>query len=152
VLLPSDHYVAEERVLHDALVVAVHAACEGDPPVTLLGISPTTQEAGYGWIVPESPDRFARVRRFAEKPPATQVREMIRTAPSSQPHSAARAHAAALIARVPDTLRAFQVRARANWRQRSAGHEALPSMDLSRRAPALNRLPVGDQSAAVRLE
>ena len=137
VLLPSDHYVEDERVLHDALVAAVHAACEGDPPVALLGMSPTTQEAGYGWIVPESPDPFARVRRFAEKPPAPQVREMIRDgALINSLILAARAHVLlALIARVfPDSLRAFQRLAREPEGAPEVRrlYEALPSMDLSR--------------------
>ena len=137
VLLPSDHYVEDERVLHEALGVAIRRACHGDPPVALLGIRPTTQEAGYGWIVPESPGSFARVRRFAEKPPAPQVREMIRDgALINSLILAARAHVLlALIARVfPDNLRAFQRFARepdgAEVVRRL--YAALPSMDLSR--------------------
>jgi len=137
VLLPSDHYVEDERVLHDALGASIRNACHGDPPVVLLGMSPTAQEAGYGWILPESPGPFARVRRFAEKPPAPQVRELIRDgALINSLILAARAHVLlALIARVfPDSLRAFQ-----RFAHEPEGapevrrlYEALPSMDLSR--------------------
>ena len=137
VLLPSDHYVEDEGALHDALGAAIRNACHGDSPVVLLGISPTTQEAGYGWILPASPGPFARVRQFAEKPPAPQVREMVRDgALINSLILAARAHVLlALIARVfPDTLRAFQ-----RFALEPDGaplvrrlYEALPSMDLSR--------------------
>jgi mannose-1-phosphate guanylyltransferase len=137
VLLPSDHYVENERVLHDALVVAIRRACHGDPPVVLLGISPTAEEAGYGWILPATSGSFSRLRRFAEKPPAPQVREMIRVgALINSLILAARAHVLlALIARVfPDNLRAFQRFARepdgAEVVRRL--YAALPSMDLSR--------------------
>ena len=136
-ILPSDHYVADERVLHGALGAALSNACHGDPPVVLLGISPSGQEAGYGWILPASPGPFARVRRFAEKPPAPQVREMIRDgALINSLILAARAHVLlALIARVfPDTLRAFQRFAREPEGAPEVRrlYEALPSMDLSR--------------------
>ena len=137
VLLPSDHYVQDERVLHEALGAALGNACRGDAPVVLLGISPVAQEPGYGWIVPASPGTFARVRRFAEKPPAPQVREMIRDgALINSLILAARAHVLlALIARVfPETLRAFQRFAREPEGAPEVRrlYEALPSMDLSR--------------------
>ena len=137
VLLPSDHYVEDEPVLHEALGLAVRNACHGDPPVVLLGMSPTTQVAGYGWILPESPGPFARVRRFAEKPPAAQMLEMIRGgALINSLILAARAHVLlALIARVfPDNLRAFQRFAREPEGAPDVRrlYEALPSMDLSR--------------------
>ena len=137
VLLPSDHYVEDERVLHDAVGLAVRNACHGDPPVVLLGMSPTTQVAGYGWILPESPGPFARVRRFAEKPPSAQMAEMIRGgALINSLILAARAHVLlALIARVfPDNLRAFQRFAREPEGAPEVRrlYEALPTMDLSR--------------------
>ena len=137
VLLPSDHYVADERVLHDALGAAVRTACHGDAPVVLLGMSPAGQEAGYGWILPASPGTFARVRRFVEKPPAPQVREMIRDGALINSFIlAARAHVLlALIARVfPDILRAFERFAREPEGAPEVRrlYEALPSMDLSR--------------------
>ncbi|MFO7694435.1 MAG: sugar phosphate nucleotidyltransferase [Vicinamibacterales bacterium] len=136
VLLPSDHYVEDERVLRDALGVAIGHACHGDPPVVLLGISPTAQETGYGWIVPESSGALARVRQFVEKPPAPRVRELVRNGALINSFIlAARAHVLlALIARVfPDNLRAFQRTAREPEGAPVVRglYEALPSMDLS---------------------
>jgi len=137
VLLPSDHYVEDERVLRDALGAAIGHACHGDPPVVLLGISPTGQESGYGWIVPESSGALARVRHFVEKPPAPRVRELVRNGALINSFIlAARAHVLlALIARVfPDNLLAFQRFAREPEGAPEVRrlYEALPSMDLSR--------------------
>ena len=137
VLLPSDQYVEDEHVLHGALLAAIRAACLGDPPVALLGISPEGHEAGYGWIQPEPSGSFTRVRRFVEKPPASRVCELIRDGALINSFIlAARVHVLlALIGRVfPDVLRAFQRLAR----EPQCGpafrrlYEALPSMDLSR--------------------
>ena len=137
VLLPSDHYVEDEHVLHGALAAAIRAACHGDPPVVLLGISPAGQEAGYGWILPESSASFARVRRFVEKPPAPRVGEMIRDGALINSFIlAARVHVLlALIGRVfPDVLRAFQRLAHEPEGAPAVRrlYEGLPSMDLSR--------------------
>jgi len=52
VLLPSDHYVADEAVLHGALAAAVRAVEQGVAPVVLLGMCPGEQQSGYGWILP----------------------------------------------------------------------------------------------------
>jgi mannose-1-phosphate guanylyltransferase len=137
VLLPSDHYVANEAVLHDALTGAVRAVEQGVAPVVLLGICPGEQQRGYGWILPASPAPCASVRCFLEKPPDMRVREMVRDgALINSLILAARAHVLlALLARVfPDSLRAFQ-----RFAHEPEGapevrrlYEALPSMDLSR--------------------
>jgi len=137
VILPSDHYVAEERVLHDALVVAVRAACEGDPPVVLLGISPSAPEHGYGWILPDAPGVVSRVRRFVEKPPSPRVTEMIHDGALINSFIlVSRAHVLlALIERVfPDILHAFQRLAhdQADGPAACRLYEGLPSMDFSR--------------------
>jgi mannose-1-phosphate guanylyltransferase len=137
VLLPSDHYVDEERLLHEALVVAVRAACHGDPPVVLLGISPTNPESGYGWILPDAPGVLARVARFVEKPPASHVSGMIRDGALINSFIlAARVHVLlSLIGRVfPDILHAFQRLARApeDGPATRRLYEGLPFMDLSR--------------------
>lgn len=137
VLLPSDHYVGEEQHLHEALLVAVRAAWHGDPPVVLLGMSPTTQEAGYGWILPEAPGAVARVLRFVEKPPASRVSDMIRNGALINSFIlAARAHVLlSLIGRVfPDILLAFQRLAHEPPDGPAARrlYEALPTMDMSK--------------------
>jgi mannose-1-phosphate guanylyltransferase len=137
VLLPSDHYVSQEQPLHDALTVAVGAACHGDPPVVLLGISPSAPEAGYGWILPDAPGVVARVQRFVEKPPAPRVNDMIRNGALINSFIlAARAHALlSIIGRVfPDIMHAFQ-RLAHDPGDGPAAHRlyaGLPFMDLSR--------------------
>lgn len=137
VLLPSDHYVANEAVLHGALTAAVRAVEQGVAPVVLLGMCPGEQQRGYGWILPASPAPFAGVRCFLEKPPDMRVREMVRDGALINSFIlAARAHVLlALVGRVfPDILRAFQRLSR----KLEGGPDAqelyrgLPLMDLSR--------------------
>jgi mannose-1-phosphate guanylyltransferase len=137
VLLPSDHYVEHEPVLHAALATAVRAAWRGDASVVLLGMSPGGQDTGYGWIVPDTSAAISHVRRFVEKPPAPHVREMITEGALINSFIiAARAHVLlALVGRVfPDVLGAFQRLSR----KLQGGTEAqelyrnLPLMDLSR--------------------
>ncbi len=76
VLLPSDHWVEDERVLADAIGAAFELL-ERDPHrVLMLGISPDQPETGYGWIVPGAFQTTARgvllhgVDAFVEKPSA----------------------------------------------------------------------------------
>jgi mannose-1-phosphate guanylyltransferase len=137
VLLPSDHYVANEGVLHGALTGAVRAVQQGVAPVVLLGMCPGEQQRGYGWILPASPAPIANVRCFLEKPPDMRVRELITDGALINSFIlAARAHVLlALVGRVfPDILRAFQRLSR----KLQGGPEAqelyrgLPLMDLSR--------------------
>jgi mannose-1-phosphate guanylyltransferase len=72
-LMPSDHYVAEEAAL-TRYVEQAFAIVERKPELTLLlGIAPNEPETAYGWIElgqaigKVSGDVF-RVRRFCEKP------------------------------------------------------------------------------------
>ena len=137
VLLPADHYVGNEFVLHHALAEAVLSARHDHPPVVLLGVSPRSAEAGYGWILPEASGPIARVSRFVEKPPAESVAEMVR--------GGALINSFILVARVqvllgiigrllPDVLGAF--RRLASSAPDGAAcrrlYERLPSIDLSR--------------------
>jgi mannose-1-phosphate guanylyltransferase len=78
VLLPADHCMGNESVLHHALARAVLSKRHDHPPVVLLGVSPRSAEPGYGWILPEAPGPISRVSRFIEKPPAESVAEMHR--------------------------------------------------------------------------
>jgi mannose-1-phosphate guanylyltransferase len=137
VLLPSDHYVEREDVLHRALVSAVHAARHHYPPVILLGISPVAAEPGYGWILPDAPAAISGVRRFVEKPPPGPLGEMVRDGALINSFMlVARAQALlAIIGRLrPEVLDALRQAARsartgpASW----SLYENLPSCDLSR--------------------
>jgi len=52
-LLPSDHFVADEWTLAEALRAARRAAVAEPNRVILLGIEPDSVETDYGWILPE---------------------------------------------------------------------------------------------------
>jgi mannose-1-phosphate guanylyltransferase len=69
-ILPSDHAVASEDTLHDAVVDAASYAPSADSEIVLLGVRPRRPETGYGWIVPRptSNDGPLAVARFREKP------------------------------------------------------------------------------------
>ena len=158
VLLPSDHYVADERVLH---------RCAGGRPQECLPRRPARRAAGYqphrpggrlrvdpagvaGPVRPRAP-----VRGEASRPAG--ARDDPRRRPHQQPHPrgagarAARAHRAR-VPRQPAGVPAVRARARGG----AGGPPALrgPAVHgpVPRRAAALNRLPVGRQGAAVRLE
>ena len=69
-ILPSDHFVTDERVLAAELGRAFEAL-EHDPArVVLLGIDPDAADPDYGWIVPGPPrrDGLHAVDAFVEKP------------------------------------------------------------------------------------
>lgn len=70
VLLPSDHFVDDERVLADALRSATRHAQERVGQVTLLGVVPESADPDLGWIEFASGARAepGYVRRFIEKP------------------------------------------------------------------------------------
>jgi mannose-1-phosphate guanylyltransferase len=73
-LFPSDHYVSDDDAFMAHVRVAFEYVLRRPELVVLLGISPASPEAGYGWIEPDRPifgngqPAFFRVRRFWEKP------------------------------------------------------------------------------------
>jgi mannose-1-phosphate guanylyltransferase len=68
-ILPSDHHVREEAVLRIALLLALQYAERHAGQVCLLGISPDSADAEYGWILPRDHcSTLSRVERFVEKP------------------------------------------------------------------------------------
>lgn len=136
-ILPSDHYVADEVVLHDALAGAVRTVWQGDAPVVLLGMSPASHDSGYGWILPSTSASVSAVRCFIEKPPEPRVRELVRDGALINSFIlVARAHVLlALIGRVfPEALQAFQRLSRRlqGGPEAQALYGGLPAMDLSR--------------------
>lgn len=79
-VLPADHYVADEATLEDALAAALeHVAHSPDRPV-LLGLQPDEPDSELGYILPGSHDAFGGrgVARFVEKPPAGLVEQIVR--------------------------------------------------------------------------
>lgn len=77
-ILPSDHFVRDERSLQIALLQALDGARDGRERVTLLGITPEGPVSDYGWILPEAgPGRLRPIRRFVEKPAAPIASELL---------------------------------------------------------------------------
>jgi mannose-1-phosphate guanylyltransferase len=72
VVLPSDHYVSDDRLFMQHVAAACNAVDARPDLVVLLGIMPETAESEYGWIEPAEAipaTSLLRVRRFWEKPP-----------------------------------------------------------------------------------
>ncbi|MBA2264059.1 MAG: mannose-1-phosphate guanylyltransferase [Chloroflexi bacterium] len=72
IVLPADHFVADEAALAEGLREAARAAERGY--LVTLGIVPTNPATGYGYIKAAAPlhpaSRTALVERFVEKPDA----------------------------------------------------------------------------------
>jgi mannose-1-phosphate guanylyltransferase len=77
VFLPADHYVADEDVLHHALLTALRAARRHGQLALLLGMNPTEIDQEYGWILPATGHRIARVCQFVEKPSVNTIGQML---------------------------------------------------------------------------
>jgi mannose-1-phosphate guanylyltransferase len=80
VILPSDHGVASEETLHNAIVDALACAPRTESGMVLLGVRPNGPETDYGWIVPQSGGvgPLRRVARFLEKPDPATAAELLR--------------------------------------------------------------------------
>jgi len=76
-ILPSDHFVADERVLASSMRLALGSAAGAGGRIVLLGISPSSPETGYGWIVPRDRSRLDRLEAFVEKPSADVASELL---------------------------------------------------------------------------
>lgn len=79
VLLPSDHHVAYEVTLRESLVAALQAVRRCGARPVLLGVAPDIADTELGYIVPGARDLSGghRVRRFIEKPSASDARRLI---------------------------------------------------------------------------
>ncbi len=79
-VLPSDHYLEDERILDEAVALAV-AAAEAEPErLVLLGARPEGDDREYGWILPApggARDPLP-VERFVEKPGPEEVQGLRR--------------------------------------------------------------------------
>ena len=77
VLLPSDHYFADDEAFMSHVDLAFDATRSRPETVTLLGITPSSPETEYGWIQPASSilsnalRSISRVECFWEKPSAS---------------------------------------------------------------------------------
>lgn len=79
VLLPSDHFVRDERTLAGSLELAVgHVTGDSSWPI-FLGVEPDDADPSLGYIVPGRVVKGSvhAVRRFVEKPPLAEARSLI---------------------------------------------------------------------------
>ena len=81
-VLPSDHFIADEAAFLKVLASAVESAASGR--VTTVGIVPTRAETGYGYI--EVGDELSgtsrAVKRFVEKPDRARAETFVKEGPS----------------------------------------------------------------------
>ncbi len=70
VMLPSDHYVRDESVLRQSLLLALDRVEEGKDRAVLLGIAPDEMDTDLGYVLPGGPDPAGgqTVAQFVEKP------------------------------------------------------------------------------------
>jgi mannose-1-phosphate guanylyltransferase len=67
-ILPSDHFIKDEKKFSDVLDAAMHLAEETDALIT-IGIQPTYAATGYGYIkMKEKIENYSIVEEFVEKP------------------------------------------------------------------------------------
>jgi mannose-1-phosphate guanylyltransferase len=78
-VLPSDHYVADERVLRRTLRKAVLSLRGGESRLVLLGMRPRNFDPEYGWIVPSTTPcgALSDVSGFVEKPNLETARDLM---------------------------------------------------------------------------
>jgi mannose-1-phosphate guanylyltransferase len=79
VLLPSDHFVADEEVLARSMREALAEVDRRPENVVLLGIVPDEPDGEFGWIIPSGRGEggIRRVRRFVEKPSRSVAAELM---------------------------------------------------------------------------
>lgn len=77
-VMPSDHYIADEPAFHNAVRQSMLAAIDGY--ILSFGIQPTYPETGYGYIVPGERicnTAVCKIGVFSEKPTATSAKALI---------------------------------------------------------------------------
>jgi len=80
-ILPSDHWVADEKILNRELQRAGRAVDAEPDTVVLLGTKPDAPDPGYGWILPglETAPGVFRIETFIEKPAPRTALELLAT-------------------------------------------------------------------------
>jgi mannose-1-phosphate guanylyltransferase len=144
VLLPSDHYFADEHVIGQALHHAIDKAYAHPQSLVLLGIAPEEADPELGYIVPGAAlaEEGYRVAQFVEKPSPEMAQALIaRGAAWNSFIFAADGNALLSIFRdvMPDIVDAMET-ARARDAARGSRntaiaelYETLPSIDFSSR-------------------
>jgi len=80
VMLPSDHFVADEEALARSIHEALEEIERKPERVVLLGIVPDESDDEFGWIVPaaDGENRIMSVEHFVEKPAAPVAMKLMR--------------------------------------------------------------------------
>lgn len=86
-VLPSDHFIADEERFREVLEAALEQAAQGS--VTTIGIHPTHPETGYGYIQVEADEKLLlnpkarpaayRALGFVEKPERAKAEQFLQT-------------------------------------------------------------------------
>lgn len=147
-LLPSDHYVADEAVLQRSLSAAMaHVARCPEAPV-LLGLHPDEPDSELGYVIPGSAaggeaNGVRTVSRFVEKPELTVAAQIVRAGGLWNTFiiaASARALLNLFLPRFAPTVMEMQVIVGSALQHRSAGgwpaivdmYTRLPDLDFSR--------------------
>lgn len=79
-LLPSDHYVADETVLQRSLAAAMADVVRCPDHPVLLGLQPDEPDSELGYVIPGMTDAAGgrTVQRFVEKPELTMAAQIVR--------------------------------------------------------------------------
>lgn len=136
-ILPSDHYVAEEAVLERSMRDALNAIQSHPTGVALLGIEADEADPELGYIVPEGEPRtrLRQVHRFVEKPTIPQARQLIRDGALWNSFilvGRARSLIHLISQRYPDVVRKFGAIALHDEARLRALYHDLPEVDFSR--------------------
>ncbi len=81
VILPSDHYVADEGLLKKSLLNVLSQIGPGNEDIVLVGITAESADTEYGWIVPgasiSGEGGLRKVGSFVEKPALDLAKELL---------------------------------------------------------------------------
>lgn len=144
-LLPSDHYVADEATLQRSLAAAMdHVVRCPDQPV-LLGLHPDEPDSELGYVIPGVSDAFGgrTVARFVEKPELPVAAQIVRAGGLWNTFiiaASARALLNLFLPRFAPTVMEMQVIVGSALQQKNAGgwpaivdmYMRLPDLDFSR--------------------
>lgn len=80
-MLPSDHYVAQESILQRSLAAAMEHVSRCPEQPVLLGLQPEEPDSELGYIVPGGSNAFGArtVARFVEKPERPVAAQIVRS-------------------------------------------------------------------------
>ncbi|MBK9129858.1 MAG: NTP transferase domain-containing protein [Phycisphaerales bacterium] len=141
-VLPSDHFVADEAGFAASLRSASSGVARGAADIVLVGVAAETPTSDYGWIVPAGRAGICPVACFVEKPPTVQAeRLMVAGAVWNTFIFAARGHALTALVEAcrPGLVASLRSAMVLGGESLSRLYDTLPCIDLSR--DVLQRAP-----------